>query len=196
MNKESILVIGAGGQLGAILSARLQEWYGIDQVVLSDIKSLAHLPGHSEYMDATNPHQLHALIIKHQITQIYFMAAVLSATGEKDPIRAWNINMSGLVNVLEASRVHQVKKVFFPSSIGVYGKGAPKYNTPQAAFLNPSTVYGISKSAGENWCQYYHLKYGLDIRSLRYPGVIGYQTMPGEVQQIMRWMSTIKPFRD
>ena len=123
--------------------------------------------------------KLESIVIKHNITQIYHLAAILSASGEQTPTKTWDLNMKTLINVLEVSRIHGVNKVFFPSSIAVFGNNAPKDNTTQDQFLLPSTIYGVSKAAGENWANYYHQKYGLDVRSLRYPGVIGHESLPG-----------------
>lgn len=178
MNKDKILVIGANGQIGTALLPKLQEIYGEDAIIASDL----HSPQTTtifETLDATQPKALQGLIKKHHITQIYHLAAVLSAKGEAEPLQAWNINMQTLLNVLEAAKNFNLKKVFVPSSIAVFGENAPRNFTPQYAYLDPTTVYGISKVAAENWCQYYHTRYQVDVRSLRYPGVIGYQSMPG-----------------
>lgn len=177
--KERILITGANGQLGSVLTNRLQDKYGEANVIATDLYQKPLTRGQFEVLDATNYNQILFLIKKYAITQIYHMAAILSANGEKNPLATWNLNMNTFFNVLEASRLSHVKKVFFPSSIAVYGKNAPLFETPQTVCTIPSTVYGISKSAGENWSNYYFEKYGLDVRSIRYPGVIGYQSLPG-----------------
>ncbi|UXX80115.1 NAD-dependent epimerase/dehydratase family protein [Reichenbachiella carrageenanivorans] len=174
-----ILIIGAGGQLGTVLTNQLKEWYGEDQVIASDLRNNGSFTGHFELIDATDYQRIEEVVQQYQVEEIYHLAAILSANGEKNPLGTWDMNMKTLFNVLEVSRLNGVKKVFYPSSIAVFGSEVVKQNTPQASFLNPSTVYGMSKAAGENWAQYYFQKYGLDVRSLRYPGVIGYQSLPG-----------------
>ncbi|WP_456458009.1 NAD-dependent epimerase/dehydratase family protein [Reichenbachiella sp.] len=173
------LIIGAGGQLGTVLTQALRNIYGNDQVVRSDMRMLDNITGPFEVIDATDAGRIEEVVKQYQIEEIYHLAAILSANGEKNPLGTWEINMKTLFNVLEVSRLNGVKKVFYPSSIAVFGSEVDQTNTPQASFLNPSTVYGISKAAGENWAQYYFQRYGLDVRSLRYPGVIGYQSLPG-----------------
>ncbi|WP_027137576.1 NAD-dependent epimerase/dehydratase family protein [Gaetbulibacter saemankumensis] len=179
MSKEKILITGSGGQLGSVLTEALKDKFGKNAVIATDLRQMENYEGIFELLDATDAVALEALIEKYKITQIYHLAAILSAKGEQNPLQTWDINLKTLFNVLEASVKYKIDKVFFPSSIAVYGDMATKSNTAQDEFLNPSTVYGISKAAGENWCQYYFLKYGLDVRSLRYPGVIGYQSLPG-----------------
>jgi threonine 3-dehydrogenase len=179
VSNKNILIIGASGQLGSVLTERLQEKYGADQVIASDLRVNPNFHGRFVGLDATDFESLKKVIQEYEINEIYHLAAILSASGEKFPLETWDINMKTFFNVLEASRLHNVQKVFFPSSIAVFGQGAPKVETPQSAPLFPSTVYGISKAAGENWANYYHQKYGMDIRSLRYPGIIGYQSLPG-----------------
>lgn len=174
-----ILVIGANGQLGSVLTTSLQEKYGVDQVIASDLRKREGFNGVFEVVDATDINRIHEVVAQYKVTQIYHLAAILSAKGEENPLQTWDINMKTLFNVLEVSRLHEIEKVFFPSSIAVFGEGANLDNTPNNSYLDPSTVYGISKAAGENWAQYYYTKYGLDVRSIRYPGVIGYQSMPG-----------------
>lgn len=176
---NKILIIGAGGQIGAVLTEALRNVYGNDNVIASDLRPLEHQNGPSEILDALDGEALTALVKKHGINQIYHLAAILSATGEKNPMWAWDINMRSLFNVLEVSREQQVSKVYFPSSIAVFGREAAPAMTPQYSVLIPETVYGISKVAGENWANYYFRRYGLDVRSMRYPGIIGYQSMPG-----------------
>lgn len=176
---ETILVIGASGQLGSVLTAQLQAKYSNQNVIASDLRPNPDFRGNFEVLDATDFDSLKKVVKKYKVGQIYHLAAILSASGEKFPLDTWDINMKTFFNVLEVSRLHQVSKVFFPSSIAVFGHNAPRIDTPQSSPLAPATVYGISKVAGENWAQYYHQKYGLDIRSLRYPGIIGYQSLPG-----------------
>jgi threonine 3-dehydrogenase len=177
--QEKILITGAGGQLGSVLTMKLQEKFGVDHVIATDLYPKIGFRGHFETLDATDYHKLESIVIKHSITQIYHLAAILSANGEKTPVKTWDLNMKTLINVLEISRIQDLNKVFYPSSIAVFGANAPKDNTSQDQFLLPSTIYGMSKVAGENWANYYYTKYGLDVRSLRYPGVIGYETLPG-----------------
>jgi threonine 3-dehydrogenase len=179
MRKEKILIIGAGGQIGAVLTDALRNLYGDHRVIASDLRSLGQQSGPTEVLDALDGQALNNLVTKHEINQIYHLAAILSATGERDPLRAWQINMSSLFNVLEVSRLKGIHKVYYPSSIAVFGREANHYNTPQFEVLIPETVYGISKVAGENWGNYYFRRYNTDVRSLRYPGIIGYQTLPG-----------------
>jgi threonine 3-dehydrogenase len=179
MKKENILLIGAGGQIGAVLTEALRDVYGAGHVIASDVRALGEQSGPTEVLNALDGKALEAIIHKRRIHQIYHLAAVLSATGEKDPMRAWDINMTSLFNVLEISRQRSIRKVYFPSSIAVFGREASHRQTPQYEVLIPETVYGISKVAGENWCNYYYRRYGLDVRSLRYPGIIGHQSMPG-----------------
>ncbi len=174
-----VLVIGANGQLGSVLTKSLQQKYGKNNVIASDLRCRDGFEGAFEVIDATNRDRIQEIVTKYKVTQIYHLAAILSAKGEETPLKTWDINMKTLFNVLEVSRINQIDKVFFPSSIAVFGEGAPLDNTPNDAYLDPATVYGISKAAGENWAQYYFLRYGLDVRSLRYPGVIGYQSLPG-----------------
>ncbi len=179
MRKNTILIIGANGQLGSVLEDELQKLYGRENVIASDVNSNSHFDGIFELLDATDYDAMEAVVQKYSITQIYHLAAILSANGEKNPLRTWDLNMKMMLNVFEVARLNNVEKVFFPSSIAVFGDAVNRENTAQLSYLNPETVYGISKAAGENWAQYYFLKYGLDIRSLRYPGVIGHQSLPG-----------------
>lgn len=181
MKKQKVLVIGAGGQLGSELTQALWQVHGKEQVIASDVKpgqgELA--TGNFESLDVLDQSRLNDLISKNKFTTIYHLAAVLSATGEKNPGFAWKLNMDGLINVLDAAVKHGVGKVYWPSSIAVFGPSTPKVNTPQDTIMDPTTIYGISKAAGERWCAWYHAKYGLDVRSLRYPGLIGYKTPAG-----------------
>lgn len=179
---DKVLVIGACGQLGSELTIALGKVFGDDHVVASDILSepTQNLESFAyEQLDVMNASLLQAVIERHSITQIYHLAAILSAKGEENPQWAWNLNMTGLLNVLEAARQNQLKKVYWPSSIAVFGPNTPIENTPQHTVMDPNTIYGISKQAGERWCEYYHEKYGVDVRSLRYPGLIGYKSLPG-----------------
>lgn len=179
MITDTILIIGANGQLGSVLTKELQNLHGKSNVIASDVRSNPNFDGVFELIDATDYDAVESVVQKYSISQIYHLAAILSAKGEENPLWTWDMNMKMMLNVFEVARLNNVKKVFFPSSIAVFGDKAPLVNTSQSAFLNPATVYGMSKAAGENWAQYYYTKYDLDIRSLRYPGVIGYQSMPG-----------------
>jgi len=179
MINDTVLIIGANGQLGSVLCKELQKIYGKDNVIASDIYSNSTFDGVFEIIDATDLKAIENIANKYAVNQIYHLAAILSAKGEKNPLRTWDLNISMMLNVFEVARNNNVKKVFFPSSIAVFGDKAPIKNTSQSIFLNPATIYGMTKVAGENWAQYYFNKYGLDIRSIRYPGIIGYQSMPG-----------------
>ena len=182
MVKEKILVIGASGQIGVELTLALRKIYGNSNVVASDLREENELlKGSGPYvsLDVMNKEMLHVQVIRQNITQIYLLAAILSATGEKNPNLAWHLNMQGLLNVLDIAREEQIHKVYWPSSIAVFGPTSPKQNCPQHTIIEPITVYGISKYAGEFWCNYYHQRYGVDIRSLRYPGLISYKSAPG-----------------
>lgn len=182
MTKEKILVIGASGQIGVELTLALRKIYGASNVIASDLREEnALLKGSGPYvsMDVMNKEMLHVQVIRQGITQIYLLAAILSATGEKNPALAWHLNMQGLLNVLEIAKEEKLSKVYWPSSIAVFGPTSPRQNCPQRTIIEPTTVYGISKYAGEFWCNYYFMKYGVDVRSLRYPGLISYKSAPG-----------------
>jgi nucleoside-diphosphate-sugar epimerase len=182
MAKEKILVIGASGQIGVELTLALRKIYGNANVVASDLREQNPLlEGTGPYvsLDVMNKEMLHVQVIRQNITQIYLLAAILSATGEKNPNLAWNLNMQGLLNVLDIAREEKLHKVYWPSSIAVFGPTSPKQNCPQQTVIEPITVYGISKYAGEFWCNYYNHRFGLDVRSLRYPGLISYKSAPG-----------------
>jgi nucleoside-diphosphate-sugar epimerase len=181
MQKHKILVIGAGGQLGSELTQGLWDLYGKENVMATDIKEPEGVlaQGPFEILDVLNQKRLFELIKLNGFTQIYHLAAVLSATGEKNPKFAWHLNMDSLIHVLDAAVEFRVEKVYWPSSIAVFGPTTPKVNTPQDTIMDPSTIYGISKQAGERWCEWYFQKHGVDVRSLRYPGLIGYKTKPG-----------------
>jgi threonine 3-dehydrogenase len=161
------------------LTKELQLIHGKSNIIATDVYLNSNFDGTFELLDATDIKAIQKIVTKYSINQIYHLAAILSAKGEEKPLWTWDMNMKMMLNVFEVARLSNVKKIFFPSSIAVFGDDAPLISTPQSAFLNPATVYGISKAAGENWAQYYFIKYGLDIRSIRYPGVIGYQSMPG-----------------
>lgn len=182
IRKEKILVIGASGQIGVELTLELRKMYGGSNVVASDLREEnALLKGTGPYvsLDVMNREMLHVQVIRQNITQIYLLAAILSATGEKNPSLAWNLNMQSLLNVLEIAKEEKLTKVYWPSSIAVFGPTSPKQNCPQHTIIEPVTVYGISKYAGEFWCNYYHHRYGVDVRSIRYPGLISYKSSPG-----------------
>ncbi|ANI88381.1 NAD-dependent epimerase [Arachidicoccus ginsenosidimutans] len=179
---DTILIIGAGGQIGVELTLALRKKYGNENVIASDLREENPLlagTGAFVLIDALNKQQIEEVVKKESITQIYLLAAVLSAVGEKNPLFAWNINMQALLNVLEIAREYKLDKVFFPSSIAVFGPTSPKQNCPQHTIIEPTTIYGISKYAGESWCEYYFQKYGVDVRSIRYPGIISYKSAPG-----------------
>jgi len=180
--QKSILILGACGQIGTELTFALRELFGNEQVVASDIRegtdSLMN-SGPFELLDATNYEAIEDVVMYHEIDEVYLMAAMLSATAEKFPERAWNLNMNSLFNVLNLAKEKKIEKLFWPSSIAVFGPNTPKDNTPQSTVMEPSTVYGISKQSGERWCSYYYHKFGVDVRSVRYPGLISWKTLPG-----------------
>ena len=181
MNK-TILILGACGQIGTELTLALRQKYGNDSVVASDIRQPEHselLNGPFEVLDASSASALRSVCEKHKIHTVYHLVAMLSATGEKFPMKAWDLNMQSLLHVLELAREKVIQKLFWPSSIAVFGPTTPKQNTPQQTVMEPSTVYGISKLAGERWCEYYFNKYGVDVRSIRYPGLISWKSQPG-----------------
>jgi len=182
VQKDKILVIGASGQIGVELTLALRKQFGNSNVVASDLREENPLlKGTGPYvsLDVMNKEMLHVQVIRQNITQIYLLAAILSATGEKNPNLAWHLNMQGLLNVLDIAREEKLHKVYWPSSIAVFGPTSPKVNCPQKTVIEPTTVYGISKYAGEFWCHYYHQRYGVDVRSIRYPGLISYKSAPG-----------------
>ena len=182
MVKEKILVIGASGQIGVELTLALRKIYGASNVIASDLREQNDLlQGTGPYvsLDVMNKEMLHVQVIRQGVTQIYLLAAILSATGEKNPNLAWHLNMQGLLNVLDIAKEEKLSKVYWPSSIAVFGPTSPKKNCPQQTIIEPTTVYGISKYAGEFWCNYFFMKYGVDVRSLRYPGLISYKSAPG-----------------
>lgn len=180
--QTKILIIGACGQIGTELTAKLRETYGVENVIASDIRKLENdvvKNGLFEVVNALDYNQIEQLIEKYQITDVYLMAALLSATAEKNPAFAWDLNMNSLFHVLNLAKLGKIKKIFWPSSIAVFGPTTPRENTPQYTVMEPSTVYGISKQTGERWAEYYHKQYGVDIRSIRYPGLISWSTEPG-----------------
>ena len=177
---EKILIIGAGGQIGVELTAKLSEMYGSSNVIASDLKnSNAFANNPFEELDALDKKAMFDIVRKHGVTQIYHLAALLSATGEQNPMFAWKLNMESLFNVLDLAKEKHISKIYWPSSIAVFGPTTPQSNTPQYTVMEPSTIYGISKQAGERWCEWYFKKYNVDVRSLRYPGLIGWKSAPG-----------------
>lgn len=179
---ETILVLGASGQIGSELVIKLRSIYGVKKVIASDIRfseELAKDEAPFEIIDATNKNDIKNVVLKYGITQVYQLVAMLSASGEKYPEKAWELNMTSLFNVLELAKEKLINRIFWPSSIAVFGPSTPKVQTPQETLMNPTTVYGISKLSGEFWCNYYFEKYGVDVRSLRYPGIISWKTKPG-----------------
>lgn len=179
--KKRILVIGSNGQIGTELVEYLRAQHGNDDVIAADLRSPygQNQTGPYEVLDVLNREKIHYVVQKYGITEVYLLAAMLSATGEKFPFRAWDLNMNGLFNLLELAKEKHIKKLYWPSSIAVFGPNTPKKLTPQETIAEPTTVYGISKQAGERWCEYYFNKYNVDVRSLRYPGLIGYKSAPG-----------------
>ena len=174
-----ILVTGATGQIGTVLVEALREAYGQENVLATDIKKPEHQHGLFEMLDILNTQRITEIVADYKVTTIYHLAAILSASGEWNPQKTWNVNMNGLMSILELARESGLQKVFFPSTIAVFGTTTPRIMTPQHTAMAPSTVYGISKATGEMWCAYYHQRYGLDVRSVRYPGIISHQSMPG-----------------
>ena len=180
--KECILILGACGQIGTELTQKLRSTYGNEAVIASDIRQpdsgiLEAAP--FEILDASNKEAILKVVQKHQVTQVYLLAAMLSVTAEKYPEQAWRLNMNSILAVLDLAKEKHIQKIYWPSSIAVFGPTTPKINTRQKTIMEPSTVYGISKLAGEFWCNYYHQKYDVDVRSLRYPGIISWKTKPG-----------------
>ena len=177
-----ILIIGACGQIETELTQKLRKIYGTENVIASDIRKLnvdVVNSGPFEVINALDFNQIEHLVEVHQITDVYLMAALLSATAEKNPAFAWDLNMNSLFHVLNLAKAGKIKKIFWPSSIAVFGPTTPKENTPQYTIMEPSTVYGISKQSGERWCEYYHNLFGVDVRSIRYPGLISWSSPPG-----------------
>jgi len=179
MSKKKILITGANGQLGRVLAKELRNVYGQENVLATDISTTDILDNSPyEFLDIMNTNRLEEIVEEHGITQIYHMAAILSASGEWNPMKTWKVNFDGHLSVLELAEKFQLERVFFPSTIAVFGTTTPRENTAQHVPLMPSTVYGISKATGELWSNYYHDRYGTDIRSVRYPGIIGHQSLP------------------
>ncbi|QTE21745.1 NAD-dependent epimerase/dehydratase family protein [Polaribacter cellanae] len=179
---ESILILGASGQIGNELTQKLRSIYGNNNVIASDIKEGNKdmmVSGPFEIIDATDKETILKMVKKYKVSQVYLLAAMLSATAEKFPQKAWDLNMTSLLAVLDLAKEKHIKQVYWPSSIAVFGPTTPKENTPQKTVMEPTTVYGISKISGEFWCNYYHKKFGVDVRSLRYPGIISWKTKPG-----------------
>jgi nucleoside-diphosphate-sugar epimerase len=182
MIKEKILVIGACGQIGVELTLALRKIYGGANVIASDLREenpLLKNTGPYVSLDVMNKEMLHVQVIRQNITQIYLLAAILSATGEKNPNLAWHLNTQSLLNVLEIAKDENIRKIYWPSSIAVFGPTSPKIKCPQQTIIEPTTVYGISKYAGEFWCNYFFNRYQVDVRSIRYPGLISYKSEPG-----------------
>ncbi|SDR97756.1 NAD-dependent epimerase/dehydratase family protein [Christiangramia echinicola] len=177
-----ILIIGACGQIGTELTLKLREIHGNDQVIASDIREGAEelmQSGPFEILNATDEPHIKEVVQKYEVKQVYLMAAMLSATAEKAPMKAWDLNMDSLFHILNLAKEGTIDKIFWPSSIAVFGPSTPKDDTPQTTVMEPTTVYGISKQTGERWCEYYFNKFGVDVRSIRYPGIISYKTLPG-----------------
>ena len=180
--EKRILIIGASGQIGNELTMYLRNMYSNQNVIASDIREASNQvmeSGPFEILDAMDGKALEKIVTNYNITDVYLMAAMLSATAEKFPNKGWDLNMTSLFNVLNLAKDKKIEKVFWPSSIAVFGPTTPKTNTPQHTIMEPATVYGISKQTGERWCEYYHKRYGVDVRSIRYPGLISYKTLPG-----------------
>lgn len=180
--KSRILILGACGQIGTELTAALRHKYGNHKVIASDIREgepELMESGPFEILDATNYEAIENIVIRYEISEVYLMAAMLSATAEKFPMKGWSLNMNSLFNVLNLAKDKKIEKIFWPSSIAVFGPTTPKQDTPQRTVMEPSTVYGISKQTGERWCEYYSKRYNVDVRSIRYPGIISWQTLPG-----------------
>ncbi len=179
---EKIIVLGSNGQIGTELITALRKIYGESNVVACDIRRPDYdikNSGPFEFVNVLEKETLNSLFNKYKPTQVYLLAALLSATGEQNPKLAWDLNMNGLLNILDLAITYKTAKVYWPSSIAVFGPNSPKDNTPQYCVMDPNTVYGISKLAGERWCEYYNQKFGLDVRSIRYPGLISWKAAPG-----------------
>lgn len=179
MSKNNILVTGANGQIGQVLTRRLRDIHGNDNVLATDITKLEGYQEKFEFLDILNKNRMKEIMGDYKITQIYHLAAILSANGEWNPKKTWNINLNGVLTMFGLAEEMKLDRIFFPSTIAVFGTTTPRVNTPQHVPLMPETVYGMSKATGENWCNYFYKRYNLDIRSVRYPGIIGYQSLPG-----------------
>jgi len=178
LSKEKILLTGANGQIGTVLTAALRKIHGIENVIASDITEPSKNDGPFVFLDILNKQRLKENVKDLKITQVYHLAAILSASGEWNPLKTWDVNLNGLLSILNLGKEGLINKIFFPSTIAVFGKTTPRMNTAQDVPLLPTTVYGMSKATGENWCNYYHQRYEVDVRSLRYPGIIGHQSIP------------------
>ena len=176
---SKILIVGSLGQVGSELVTELRSTHGVENVIASDVRKGETPDPMFEQLDILDRERLRKVVEKHGVTEVYLLAALLSATAEKNVEFAWQLNMDGLFNVLNLAKEGVIKKIFWPSSIAVFGPSTPKNQTPQDSVMDPNTVYGISKLAGERWCAYYHQQYGVDVRSIRYPGLIGYKSLPG-----------------
>lgn len=179
MSTERILIIGSNGQIGLELAESLRVNYGSENVICSDVRKMENQIEPFEILDILDQKRLLEVVQKYKITQVYLLAALLSATAEKNPKFAWDLNMNGLFHVLDLAKEGIIKKIYWPSSIAVFGPTTPRLLTPQYTVMEPNTIYGISKQAGERYCEYYHQKYGVDVRSIRYPGLIGWKSAPG-----------------
>lgn len=179
MAGDTILILGSGGQIGTELVASLRNIYGVDKVIASDIKDASEDSGPYEKVDVLDKERIFEVVKKHGITHVYLLAAMLSATAEKYPEKGWQLNMESLFHVLNLAKEKHISRVYWPSSIAAFGPTTPKQNTPQQTITEPTTIYGISKLAGERWCEWYFNKFGVDVRSIRYPGLISYTAPPG-----------------
>ncbi len=179
MESGTVLVLGSGGQIGTELVSNLRTKYGADKVIASDLRAPENSEGIFEVVDVLDAQRIFEVVKKHNVKHIYLLAAMLSATGEKFPDKAWKLNMESLLHVLDLAKEKHIDQVYWPSSIAAFGPTTPKVNTPQKTITEPTTVYGISKLAGERWCEYYFNKYGVDVRGLRYPGLISHTSLPG-----------------
>ncbi|MDA9773710.1 NAD-dependent epimerase/dehydratase family protein [Saprospiraceae bacterium] len=178
MNQEKILITGANGQLGRVLAEALRNKYGKEHVLATDIRKPNFDNAPFEFLDILNKKRIVEIIEEHNITQIYHLAAILSASGEADPKKTWNVNLNALLTIMTIAEEMKISRFFYPSTIAVFGKTTPRVNTPQDCPLLPETVYGMSKATGEFWCNYFNMRYKFDVRSVRYPGIIGHQSLP------------------
>ena len=178
MNQEKILITGANGQLGRVLAEALRKKYGKENVLATDIRKPDFDNAPFEFLDILNKKRIVEIIEEHSITQIYHLAAILSASGEADPKKTWNVNLNAVLTIMTIAEEMNITRFFFPSTIAVFGKTTPRVNTPQDCPLLPETVYGMSKATGEFWCNYFNMRYKFDVRSVRYPGIIGHQSLP------------------
>lgn len=179
MKHSKILVVGACGQVGTELVENLADRFGPEHVIASDIRDQAEFSVEYIKLDVLDRAAVKQVVVDNNISEVYHLAALLSATAEKNPEFGWKLNMDGLFSILDLAKEGFLKKIFWPSSIAVFGPTTPRFDTPQYTIIEPTTVYGISKFAGERWCQYYHDRYGVDVRSIRYPGLIGWKSLPG-----------------